>query len=422
MTKINTIKYILISLVFSSIIAACDSGTLDPFGESNAFIKFYGGAGSDVGVDVLEMPSGEFILLGTSTSFDTIGTQRNTSDIYVVKTDNFGNEIWSKTYGDNSKNEIASQITATQDGGFAIIGTQTDQAGFESNIYWLKIDSAGNALNSQSIRGTEVAATALNTGNSIQATLDGGFILVGDTRLTSGADTARAATDMYIIKLTSTGAIDWDRPYGFVEDKDDTGDGILEANDGDFIWFGTNVINQGGQRFTKMRVVRSNNIGNLRWDRFYGVDNANVEARDIQRDTPGYILAGVATIDNQKELIITKVDEDGDLIWQTVFGDADNEEIESVTPLLGGGYAVTGQLSHPGDSNEGSFIIIYLIDGQGNVTSSTNYGRLEEGIDEANAIIQTREGSFVIIGKIAFEANEMMCLIKIEPTAFSPVN
>ncbi len=101
--------------------------------------KKYGGAADEAAISLEKTSDNGLIVLGNTKSFGNGG-----SDIYVVKTDASGNVLWSKTFG-RSRNDFASAIKQTSDGGFIIVGsTQIDSLNFD--VFIVKIDSLGNSL------------------------------------------------------------------------------------------------------------------------------------------------------------------------------------------------------------------------------------------------------------------------------------
>lgn len=92
---------LLVALVsFSS----CKKDTISPPNQSTAFIKYYGHVATQTAADLLRTDDGGYILLGSTNSY----TKGQEKDIFVVRTDSLGNEIWSSSFG-RSPGTLASR-------------------------------------------------------------------------------------------------------------------------------------------------------------------------------------------------------------------------------------------------------------------------------------------------------------------------
>ncbi|MCG2761190.1 MAG: T9SS type A sorting domain-containing protein [Candidatus Delongbacteria bacterium] len=123
---------------------------------------------------------------------DSLGS--GVKDIWIIKTDINGNEIWSRTYG-GVENDIAYTIEKTLDGCLIIAGTTESYGAGGIDAWLIKTDLDGNELWNKTFGGS---------GNdelrSVQQALDGGYILAGYTD-SFGA----GGKDMWIIKTDETG-------------------------------------------------------------------------------------------------------------------------------------------------------------------------------------------------------------------------
>ncbi len=95
----------------------------------------FGGMSDDRGVSIQQLADGSFIILGTTNSYGNGG-----ADIYLVKVSEAGEELWSKTFGEEG-NETASKVILTPDGGFAIIGSL--KFGNNEMLYLIKTNAEG---------------------------------------------------------------------------------------------------------------------------------------------------------------------------------------------------------------------------------------------------------------------------------------
>lgn len=103
-----------------------------------AWSRAYGGTRQDRAYAVAQANDGGFILTGTTASFgDTL------SDLLMLKTDVFGNQLWMKSFGGTKKDEGRWVITCA-DGGYAAIGTTESSGNGNADFYFVKTDDAGN--------------------------------------------------------------------------------------------------------------------------------------------------------------------------------------------------------------------------------------------------------------------------------------
>jgi hypothetical protein len=100
--------------------------------------KAYGGIKYEYGQSMAVNAQHELFLLGTTSSFGI----NNSPDIYLVKTDEMGDEKWNLTIGGSDK-EFGYQVVTTPDSGCIIIG-KTDSFGAGlSDFLITKIDKNG---------------------------------------------------------------------------------------------------------------------------------------------------------------------------------------------------------------------------------------------------------------------------------------
>jgi hypothetical protein len=120
---------------------------------STIWTKYYGGSGTEAAFDLLEMPDGNLVVLGSTDSADgqpmmTHGKE----DMWVFSIDPQGNLLWSKTYGGGMP-ENPYSLHKSGDG-FIIIGTSASgdgdlllsgNAGFWRE-WFFKIDNTGTII------------------------------------------------------------------------------------------------------------------------------------------------------------------------------------------------------------------------------------------------------------------------------------
>ena len=150
-----------------------------------------GGAGQDIGSSIHQTTDGGFIIGGMSASYST-----GNPDAYVVKLDSSGDLEWSKTIG-GAADDWCSSIRQTHDGGYVFTGATSSFGAGKSDVYVVKLDASGNLQWEKAIGGTDS-----DLGKSICQTLDGGYIITGNTK-SFGAGYA----DVYVVRLNASGEL-----------------------------------------------------------------------------------------------------------------------------------------------------------------------------------------------------------------------
>jgi hypothetical protein len=321
---------------------------VDEYGEKE-WSKTPGGAYGDIGSSVLQTSDGGYIIAGQTHSYGS-----GNMDIYLVKTDFSGNETWSKTFGGANNEGLLwfsyspNQIQQTNDGGYIIIG-QSESYGtdamFDTVAYLIKTNDIGNEQWSKIYRGIKYA-----NGYSIQKTTDGGYIIIGDT----SSDSLKK--DVYLLKIDTFGNEHWSKTFGgnnvdtgySVQQTTDggyiiVGSTIPDGGSFSYIYviktdtlgneewsktFGGSTWNAGysiqqtddggfiitGKTSTfDLCLIKTDSNGNEEWSRYFS-DNYKSCGYSIQQtDDGGYIIAG-ETLEfgrDWPDLYLIKTDENG---------------------------------------------------------------------------------------------------------------
>ncbi|MEI2757893.1 MAG: T9SS type A sorting domain-containing protein [Bacteroidia bacterium] len=165
---------------------------------------------------------GGFIMAGV------IGMSSSTVDIYVLRTNAYGDTLWTRTYN-NSTTDVAFAVQQTEDSGFIIAGVTYDTTLLppKYNTYLIKTDSIGDTLWTKQHYSLEPTETY-----SIQQTTDNGF--VGTGRIVNGNP---LNSDVHLFKTDSLGDTLWTRQFG--DSSADDGYFVRQTKDGGYIICGT---------------------------------------------------------------------------------------------------------------------------------------------------------------------------------------
>ena len=168
--------------------------------------KTYGGEGPEMGWNVIRSIEDGYAIIGGTGTFG-LGNR----DVYLIKLSEEGDEIWFQTYGYGGRVEAydwGNSITETRDGGYILLGDSnaTDQLPPTEmmNFYVIKTDEQGNEIWTKSYGRGQM----YDFGNDILETEDGGYMLAGTTKSGGGNN------DFYVVKLANNGTKMWSRSFG----------------------------------------------------------------------------------------------------------------------------------------------------------------------------------------------------------------
>jgi len=197
--------------------------------------KVYTTPFSSDGGSIWKTHDGGFIMAGE------IGTPSFHYDIYMIRTNTYGDTLWTKSY-DLSYHEVAQDIKQTNDSGFVITGYVENTATFQYNIGIIKTNAIGDTL------WTKLYGDTISCGgSSIYQTNDGGFILTGVF-----------AGDIYLLKTDSNGDSLWSRRFGQLN----TGDFsffVRQTKDNGYIIGGQGIVNGIGGSY----IIKTDSMGNV---------------------------------------------------------------------------------------------------------------------------------------------------------------
>ncbi|RPH94570.1 T9SS C-terminal target domain-containing protein [candidate division KSB1 bacterium] len=160
--------------------------------------RTYGGSEGEFAYSIQQTDDDGFIVAGLTNSFGA-----GFNDFYLVKTNSSGDTLWTRTYGGTGY-EIANSVQQTDDGGYIAAGETKVTSAARSNIFLAKTNGSGDQLWTRTY-----GENSDDRAWSVQQAEDGGYIVAGMTQ-SFGANWG----DFFLGKMNSQGDSLWMRTYG----------------------------------------------------------------------------------------------------------------------------------------------------------------------------------------------------------------
>ena len=301
--------------------------------------KTYGGTSNDYGRSGQIAPGAGYAVGGYTWSFGQGG-----SDFYLVRIDQNGDTVWTRTYGGTGYDEAYS-LAVTPDRGYLLAGSTNSFGAGAFDVYVVKTDSLGLMEWARTYGGTEN-----DEAYSVQPTQDGGYIVAGATRsfgLTDGA--------VYLIRIDSTGDTLWTKTFAWA--SDDRGYAVLPAADGSYIVAGSGYTV--GLAYD-MLYLKATSTGQSAWHTYNGGlrDDCAYAIREIPGR--GYLIAG----NFHHDVYIVQTDTGGNPLWGDMYGGVGQEAALAMDRTHDDQYIITGHTSSQGAGGFDVYLIRYALANQ----------------------------------------------------------
>ena len=235
----------------------------------------FGGSQTDEGTDIKETPEGDFIITAFTQSFG-----EGETDGWLLKTDSQGNLLWDQTFGGVGI-EILAGVDVALDGGYILTGGTRSFAGeMEDDIWLIKTDSNGNEIWSQ----TFGVANGIDSGADVATAADG-YVAVGISDNDPSNPPALSGEGLFM-KVDLNGNLLWDQSIAGnfrVE-----GFGVYPSQDDGWFICGTKVESPSVAHFW---VAKADALGEILWEVELGQPSTVSFAFDVIQTGNGDVVA-----------------------------------------------------------------------------------------------------------------------------------
>ena len=337
------------------------------------WFESWGGSNDDDGYDIVLDDEGNIYIVGITSSFGAGGR-----DVFLVKYDHFGNQLWNKSWGGGASD--LGYGVVIDNNSFIYITGATNSIGIGNyDAFLVKFDSTGNYLWNETWGGIDPDYSygiALDDSGNIYVsgitesygTGSGAFFLVkydtmrnqlwnktwGNSRTdwrsslvadetgniyVSGTTEGIGAGlfDAYLAKYNSTGGLLWSQTWG--RSSNDWGDGLTVDKNGNTYITGTTTSSTGLDTF----LVKFNSAGTQIWDEFWEGSSNDYGHGITQFDgTQIYITGYTESFGNGGDGFIIKYDANGMELWSELWGGSSFEYGKGIIADEQGDIYITG--------------------------------------------------------------------------------
>ncbi len=377
--------------------------------------KSFGGPGIDKCNAIQQTADGGYIIAGeTSSTSGDITLNNGTTDFWVAKIDTAGVLVWQKSLG-GSGDDRANAVIQASDGGYLVAGTSNSPVSGDVtapkgqyDVWVVKLTSTGSVSWQKNYGGT-----AVDEAYAVQQTSDGGYIIAGDSRSNNFDLTVNnGSSDFWVIRIDGSGVIQWQKALG--GSGTEIAYSVQQTADGGFVVSGQSNSNNadvsGNNGGVDMWVVKLSSTGAIQWQKCYGGTGTDISYA-IRQTVNGYIIGGKTDSNNgnvsgnngAENAWVVNISATGSINWQKCYGGTGFDGCSSIQQTTDGGYIFTGPASsntNDVSGNHGSYDYwVVKITATGTLSWQKCLGGSSS--DSSMGIQQTSDQGYVVAGRSA---------------------
>lgn len=344
------------------------------------FQMYYGTLLNEYFFDMIEYSQGGYVSTGVQYQSVTDG------DIYVLRTDADGNQLWAKTFSDPYFQQ-ALGVREDGQGNIIVVGSTRNSTG-TGRIFALKLDSGGNMLWTRIYAGTNETQC-----NSFEK-LSGGFII--------GGSTYNSDYDACLVKIDSAGTMLWNKSYT-IGITDEIVEAIKPQKDGSLLFAGYSMSGPDVSGF----LAKADSNGDVLWWKSYMNGRHVIYDFEILPDS-SIIMCGEA---ENFDMLLMKVDDSGSILWEKNYATPLPDQLFHVCGTEEGNIILSGASYFVNGADAGYDMALIKSDTSGSILWTINTGDVYN--EQSFGLVKCKDGGFAMCGH--YENNNASFLIPPTP-------
>ncbi|MFM1653898.1 Ig domain-containing protein [Brevibacillus sp. B_LB10_24] len=282
--------------------------------------------------------------------------QWNSMPATLLKADADGQKVWTTTV---PQGFWISNVKRAKEGGYLIMGALESKP---EKLQLIKLTEAGKMewTKAISVEGGAMTENRLFNYKDFAQTIDGGFVVVG-RKFTDGCCQGGDPTTVYIVKISQSGTIEWDKQLG--KPAYNTGERVFVTDRGDVYIQG--LLSYGD---AYLYMAKLNKKGKVIWENTYSGTGTVYSINSTSDD--GVVITGNTNRTRPypvfDDIFALKIDSKGDLEWQKRYGEEKRGEVGvSLSETDNGSYMLIGRIQT--ETNDASYWSFMKLDHSGNM-------------------------------------------------------
>ena len=328
---------------------------------------------------------GKDIIRSSDCSYVVCGSNGKTM---LLKIDELGNEIWSRTYWEISGSHWGESVNSTSDGGFIIGGyktvIKTDSSGIIEWYYNLPYSNKHYI-------------------EDLTQTFEGDYIVVGGVGGDHGTGGHNQKGKAFILRLSEGGGVQWIRRFGINNTPQNSFWGVVQADDGGFVLAGNKLHDRNFEFYDHFWIVKTNGSGDMEWSHELG-GNYWDEAQDIVKlSDDSYVVVGKMSLSKKNlNFKAVRVSASGTILWQNNHGNSNYDTATSVTVTENEDVIVAAGYSRNSSGNPFKYRVWGVDAASGQILWNKKYGGNQK--DKAYGVVEAYDNGFNIVGSSGTES------------------
>ena len=341
---------------------------------NDQFAVAIGGLGHDHCFSIIQTSDGGYAIAGRTEDY---GAGNN--DLYILKMNQDFQFEWAKAIGGSNidGNSDGAQVVQTSDKGFVIASDSYSFSSDRNDLFVTKLDSLGNFIWSKSVDADE----DWDEGYSICLTTDGGLIATSRSHTSSNKE-------IMAVKFNDSGTVLWKKKIGGGDDEEFNK--VISTSDG-----GCLIVGHSWSYTGNFIVVKLNSTGNLDWARSIG-NTPNYDSGFDAMETPEgkYVVIGYTRSygAGSNDILIVGMSSSGAFEWARTVGGADQDYGYGILSTPDSGFVVTGETESFGSGDD------YLFLAKFNNSADMVWFKAIGSAMRGYSAINTDDGGFALVG------------------------